>query len=108
MSRARDEPVRALSRNYGSHSYAKWIGAFWRLISWSISGSAPGMPERARDALELCEEKLRPDGTWSTQHRWRERPGSDDSNVEVADRGEVANEVLTEQAEAVLATAGRL
>jgi hypothetical protein len=64
--------------------------------------------ERARDVLDLLEEKRRPDGTWRTQGRWWKRPGTSDSNVEVVDWGDAANEVLTEQARAVLVAAGRL
>jgi hypothetical protein len=63
---------------------------------------------RAGDALDLLEEKRGPDGTWRTQGRWWKRPGSKGSNVEVVDWGEEANALLTEQAQGVLAAAGRL
>lgn len=63
---------------------------------------------RAADALDLLESKRRPDGTWRTEGRWWKRPGSKDGNVEAVDWGDVANEVLTEQAEGVLEAAGRL
>ena len=63
---------------------------------------------RAGAALDLLEEKRRPDGTWRTQGRWWKRPGSKGSNVEVVDWGDTANAVLTEQALGVLRAAGRL
>jgi hypothetical protein len=62
---------------------------------------------RTGDALDLLEEKRRPDGTWRTQGRWWKRPGSKGSNVEVVDWGDAANDVLTEQAAGVLRAAGR-
>lgn len=64
--------------------------------------------ERAQDALDLLEEKRLRDGTWRSQGRWWKRPGSQGSNVEVVDWRDTANDVLTEQAQAVLRAAGRL
>jgi hypothetical protein len=32
----------ALSRDYGRHPYAKWGGAFWRLMSLADLGVPPG------------------------------------------------------------------
>ena len=63
---------------------------------------------RTQDALALVESKRRPDGTWRTEGKWWKRPGSKGSNVEAVDWGEAASEILTEQVEAVLRTAGRL
>lgn len=63
---------------------------------------------RTSDALDLLEEKRRPDGTWRTQGRWWKRPGSNGSNVEVVDWGDAADEILTEQAEGVFRAARRL
>ena len=62
---------------------------------------------RAADALDLLESKRRPDRTWQTEGRWWKRPGAKGSNVEAVDWGDTANELLTERAHAVLATAGR-
>ena len=63
---------------------------------------------RTADALDLLESKRRPDGTWRYEGKWWKRPGSKGSNVEAVDWGDVANEILTEQAEGVLRAAGRL
>lgn len=63
---------------------------------------------RTRDALALIESKRRPDGTWRTEGKWWKRPGSKGSNVEAVEWGDAANEILTEQIEGVLQTAGRL
>jgi hypothetical protein len=38
----REALVTALSRDYGLHPYAKWGGAFWRLISLADLGVPPG------------------------------------------------------------------
>ena len=46
-----DDLVAGLSRDYGVHPYAKWNGAFWRLISLVDLGVAPGKP--AVEAAEL-------------------------------------------------------
>ncbi len=64
--------------------------------------------ERVEDALELLESKRQPDGTWCVEGKWWKRPGSKGSNVEAVDWGDLANEVLSEQAAAVLRQAGRL
>jgi hypothetical protein len=40
----RDDAVGALSRDDGSHAYAKWQGAFWRLLSLVDLGVEPGHP----------------------------------------------------------------
>jgi hypothetical protein len=63
---------------------------------------------RTADALDLLESKRRPDGTWRTEGKWWRRPGSAGSNVEAADWGNAANELLTAQARGVLDAAGRL
>ena len=63
---------------------------------------------RAAAALDVLESKRRRDGTWRTQGRWWKRPGSADHNVEAVDWGDTANELLTEQAQAILRAAGRL
>ncbi len=62
---------------------------------------------RVDDALDLLESKRLPDGTWRVEGRWWKRPGSTGSNVEAVDWGEAANDLLTQQAAAVLAAAGR-
>jgi hypothetical protein len=56
----------------------------------------------------LLESKRRPDGTWCVEGKWWKAPESNGSNVEVVDWGELANEVLTEQALDVLGAAARL
>jgi hypothetical protein len=63
---------------------------------------------RATRALELLEEKRRDDGSWRVEGKWWKGPGSKGSNVEAVDWGPVANELLTQQANGVLAAAGRL
>lgn len=63
---------------------------------------------RSRDALALVESKRRPDGTWRTEGKWWKRPGSKGTNVEAVDWGDASNAILTEQANGVLQTAGRL
>jgi hypothetical protein len=40
----RDDVVTALSRDDGWHAYAKWRGAFWRLLSLVDLGVEPGHP----------------------------------------------------------------
>ena len=57
--------------------------------------------------LDALEEKRQADGRWRSEGKWWKRPGSKGSNVEVVDWGDVANEILTEQAENVLRIAGR-
>jgi len=74
----------------------------------TLAASGALSDERARDGLDVLEEKRRPDGTWRTEGRWWKRPGSKGSNVEVVDWGDAANERLTEQVEGVLHSAGRL
>jgi hypothetical protein len=58
--------------------------------------------------LDALEDKRRPDGTWRCEGKWWKRPGSKGSNVEAIEWGDVADEMLTEQAEGVLRAAGRL
>jgi hypothetical protein len=74
----------------------------------TLAASGALSDERARDGLDVLEEKRRPDGTWRTEGRWWKRPGSKGSNVEVVDWGDAANELLTEQVEGVLHSAGHL
>lgn len=62
---------------------------------------------RLEKPLDALEERRHADGTWHCDGRWWKSPGSKGSNVEVVDWGPAANELLTEQAEHVLATAGR-
>jgi hypothetical protein len=62
---------------------------------------------RAADALDLLESKRLADGTWHVEGRWWKRPGSTGSNVEVVEWGDLADEVLTEQALDVVRAAGR-
>ena len=86
--------------------------AYWHydLLAGLRTLSVAGSLEDARsdDALDLLASKRRSDGTWRGQGRWWKRPGSKASNVEVVDWGEMANDVLTDQAEGVLRAAGRL
>ena len=86
--------------------------AYWHydLLAGLRTLAAAGSLEDARsdDALDLLESKRRSDGTWRGQGRWWKRPGSKASNVEVVDWSEMANDVLTDQAEGVLRAAGRL
>ena len=58
---------------------------------------------RAADALDLVEEKRRPDGRWQAGGRWWRPPGSKGSNVEVVDWGGGPSELLTLNALRVLA-----
>ena len=86
--------------------------AYWHydvLAGLRTVAAAIGLSDaRASDALALLEAKRRKDGTWRPEGKWWKRPGSKGSNVEVVDWGTAANELLTEQAEAVLHAAGRL
>jgi hypothetical protein len=50
----REELVAGLARSYGTHAYAKWSGAFWRLISLVDLGVEPGH----RGAVAAAEETL--------------------------------------------------
>jgi hypothetical protein len=50
----REELVAALSRDHGVHPYAKWQGAFWRLLSLADLGVEPGHP----GALAAAEQTL--------------------------------------------------
>jgi len=65
-----------------------------------------GDPRLAKP-LDALEEKRHPDGTWRVEGKWWKGPGSKGSNVEVVAWGRAANELLTEQAESLLAAAGR-
>lgn len=49
-----DYLVRGLSRDFGIHPYAKWRGAFWRLLSLVDLGVKPGNV----DALDAAEQTL--------------------------------------------------
>lgn len=60
---------------------------------------------RAADALELVEEKRRPDGRWQAGGKWWRPPGSKGSNVEVVDWGHGPSELITLNALRVLAAA---
>lgn len=62
---------------------------------------------RARDALDLLEERRDEDGMWHASGRWWSPPGSTRA-VEAVDWGEAEDELLTGRAREVLATAGRL
>jgi hypothetical protein len=64
--------------------------------------------ERVTRALELLESRRLPDGTWRVDGKWWKRPGSKGSNVEAVDWGDLASEMLTEQALRILESAGRL
>ena len=57
---------------------------------------------RARDAIELLEERRLPDGRWRSGGRWWRPPGSKGANVEIVDWGSGANEMLTLNALRVL------
>ena len=114
-----------LGRDQGVNVYDKWRGAHWRLLSLVELGAdreTPGVlgaadrtldrsvglaGDRATDALDLLEEKRRPDGTWRPERRWWKRPGSKGGNVDVVDWGDTANALLTELALATLQAAGR-
>jgi hypothetical protein len=50
----RNEVVSGLSRDYGVHAYAKWQGAFWRLISLVDLRVEPGHP----GAVAAAEQTL--------------------------------------------------
>jgi hypothetical protein len=51
----RDALVAELSRSYGVHAYAKWGGAFWRLLSLVDLGVGPGHSGAVRAAEETLE-----------------------------------------------------
>lgn len=74
----------------------------------TVAACAALADDRCDKPLAVLGAKRRPDGTWRVEGKWWKRPGSKGSNVEVIDWGDVANEVLTEQAEDVLRAAGRL
>lgn len=50
----REALVAGLSRSYGTHAYAKWTGAFWRLLSLVDLGIGAGHP----GAMAAAEETL--------------------------------------------------
>ena len=50
----REQLVAGLSRDYGVHAYAKWQGAFWRLLSLADLGVVPGHA----GALAAAEQTL--------------------------------------------------
>ena len=62
---------------------------------------------RARDALDLLEERRLPDGTWRPGAKWWKAPGSAGSNVEAVDWGSGPSELLTLHALRVLRAARR-
>jgi hypothetical protein len=51
----REALVDALSRSYGTHAYAKWSGAFWRLLSLVDLGVGPGHEGAVAAAEETLE-----------------------------------------------------
>jgi len=64
---------------------------------------------RAAEALDILEDKRRPDGRWASDGRHWRNPGTKGSNVEVVDWGRRGpNEMITLYALHVLKEAGRL
>jgi hypothetical protein len=64
---------------------------------------------RARDALDVLQDKRRRHGCWQAEGYWWRPPGSRGSNVEVVDWGRAGpNEMITLTALRVLRAAGRL
>jgi hypothetical protein len=61
---------------------------------------------RAEDALDLLEERRRPDGRWRPGGAWWRPPGSS-RTPEAVDWGEAASEMLTLNALRILRAAGR-
>ena len=57
---------------------------------------------RAADAVEILEQRRRPDGRWRAGARWWKPPGSKGSNVEVVDWGQDPSEMVTLNALRVL------
>jgi hypothetical protein len=51
----RETLVAALSRGYGMHAYAKWSGAFWRLLSLADLAVEPGHTGAVAAAEETLE-----------------------------------------------------
>jgi len=63
---------------------------------------------RARDAVELVEQRRLPDGRWRAGGHWWKPPGSKGSNVEVVDWGRSGpNEMVTLNALRVLHAAAK-
>jgi hypothetical protein len=62
---------------------------------------------RARDALDLLEERRLPDGRWRVGGKWWKSPGSSGSNIEAVDWGSGPSELLTLHALRILHSAGR-
>jgi hypothetical protein len=63
---------------------------------------------RASDAIDIVEERRRPDGRWAASGYWWMQPGSGKPNTEVADWGRgQPNPMLTLNALRVLKAAGR-
>ncbi len=62
---------------------------------------------RAADALDLLDERRRPDGRWQSGGRWWKAPGSKGSNVEAVDWGSGPSELLTLNALRVLRAAAK-
>jgi hypothetical protein len=79
--------------------------AFQALFVLSRMGLA--RDPRARDAVDLLEERRLPDGRWRAGGRWWKPPGSKGANVEVVDWGSGPSELLTLNALRILAAAGR-
>lgn len=68
-----------------------------------LSRMGLGRDPRARDAVELVEERRLPDGRWPAGGHWWKPPGSKGSNVEVVDWGRTGpNELVTLNALRVL------
>ncbi len=64
---------------------------------------------RAQEALDLVEQKRRPDGLWRAEGYYWRAPGAHGSNVEVVDWGRRGpNELITLNALRMLRAAGRL
>ncbi len=57
---------------------------------------------RARDAIELVEERRLSDGRWRAGGRWWKPPGSKSANVDVVDWGSGPSEMVTLNALRVL------
>jgi hypothetical protein len=88
------------------HSPPFWHFDFFQALVVLARMGLAGDP-RAADALDLLEERRRPDGRWQAGGRWWKAPGSKGSNVEVVDWGSGPNELLTLHALRVVRAAAR-
>src|SRR5688572_20915194 len=96
------EPIRSsfVALHYPPYWHYDILQALLVLSRMGLAGDP-----RARDALDLVEERRLPDGRWRAGGRWWKPPGTKGANVDVVDWGSGPSEMVTLNALRVLRAA---